>query len=211
MLVRRSVELRHRTTPPPAFRVTGIRRAAWLSLLGSLLLAGCASVLKDYPRTYSTALQDHSGAAIVDYLARSAAHHPWKSGFALTHARRQAFADRVALTELAEKTLDLQYYVWVSDATGRILAERLAQAADRGVRVRILLDDIGVKGRDAVLAALGAHPNIEIRMFNPFAHRGARGLDYVTDFGRVNHRMHNTLMAMDNAVAIVGGREISDH
>jgi putative cardiolipin synthase len=134
-----------------------------------------------------------------------------ESGFAIIRHGRQAFTDRVALSQLAGKTLDLQYYIWEPDATGRILAEQLVSAADRGVRVRVLLDDMSFKGRDAMIAALDAHPNIEIRMFNPFAHRGARGLDFITDFKRVNHRMHNKLMVMDNALAIVGGRNIGNH
>jgi putative cardiolipin synthase len=115
------------------------------------------------------------------------------------------------MTELAEKTLDLQYFSWEADATGRILAERLVQAADRGVRVRILVDDLNVLGRDTVIAALDAHPSIEIRLFNPFAHRSGHLLDFIADFDRVNHRMHNKLFVMDNAVAIVGGRNIGNH
>ena len=85
------------------------------------------------------------------------------------------------------------------------------RAADRGVRVRILVDDLHLQGRDAVVAALDAHPNIEIRLFNPFAHRSAHLLDFIADFDRVNHRMHNKLFVMDNAVAIVGGRNIGNH
>jgi putative cardiolipin synthase len=142
-------------------------RAVWLILLGSLLLTGCASVPQDYQRTQSAAIQDHADTAIGNYIAKSAARHPGKSGFAIIRYGRQAFTDRVALTELAEKTLDLQYYIWESDATGRILAEPLVQAADRGVRVRVLLDDISFKGRDAVIAALDAHPNIESACSTP--------------------------------------------
>jgi putative cardiolipin synthase len=115
------------------------------------------------------------------------------------------------LTELAEKSLDVQYYIWEADATGRILAERLVRAADRGVKVRLLVDDINLAGRDAVVAAMDAHPNIEIHIFNPFAHRDARILDFTLDLDRVNHRMHNKIMIMDNAVAIVGGRNIGNH
>ena len=115
------------------------------------------------------------------------------------------------MTELAEKTLDLQYFIWDVDTTGRILAERLVRAADRGVRVRILVDDLNLEGRDAGIAALDAHPNIEIRIFNPFTHRSGHALDFIADFDRVNHRMHNKLFVMDNAVAIVGGRNIGDH
>ena len=124
---------------------------------------------------------------------------------------RKAFTSRIALTELAEKTLDVQYYIWEDDATGHIFSQRLLKAADRGVRVRVLLDDINFQGRDENIAALDAHPNVEIRLFNPFAHRSARALDFIADFGRVNHRMHNKLIVMDNALAIVGGRNIGNH
>ena len=123
----------------------------------------------------------------------------------------QAFTARIALVDLAEKTLDAQYYIWEADATGWVLAEPLMQAADRGVRVRLLVDDINLAGRDAKIAAMDAHPNIEIRVFNPFANRSARVFDFLTDLDRVNHRMHNKVMVMDNAVAIVGGRNIGNH
>jgi putative cardiolipin synthase len=176
-----------------------------------LFFGGCASVPKDYPRGQSTAFQNHQNTTIGAYVAKAAARHPGESGFAIIRDGRPAFTARVALTELAEKNLDLQYYIWEPDATGRILAERLVQAADRGVRVRILLDDINIEGRDTVVAALDAHPNIEIRLFNPLAHRSARALDFIANFNRVNHRMHNKVMVMDNALAIVGGRNIGNH
>ncbi len=211
VLVRRSDEPCNRTIAPPPSRATGIMRAGWLVLLASLLLTGCASAPKDYPRTASTAHPDHAGTAIGRYVEEAAARHPGKSGFAMIRYGRNAFTNRVALSDLAEKTLDLQYYIWEPDDTGRLLAERLLRAADRGVRVRVLLDHISFKGRDSVIAALDAHPKVEIRMFNPFAHQGARGLDFITDFKRVNHRMHNKLMVMDNTLAIVGGRNIGDH
>jgi putative cardiolipin synthase len=198
-------------TPAPGARGLRLLRFCLLLVLAGLLLPGCASVPKDYPRTESKALQDYQNTTIGRYIAKAAARHPGESGFAIIRYGRPAFTTRVALTELAEKTLDVQYYIWEADATGRLLAERLLRAADRGVRVRVLLDDINFKGRDAVIAALDAHPNIEIRLFNPFAHRGARGLDFLADFQRVNHRMHNKLMVMDNALAIVGGRNVGDH
>ncbi len=116
------------------------------------------------------------------------------------------------MTELAEKTLDLQYFIWDQGATGRILVDHLVHAADRGVRVRILVDDLNLKGhRDVLITAMDVHPNIEVRIFNPFANRSWKVLGFLTDFGRVNHRMHNKLFVMDNAVAIVGGRNIGDH
>ena len=141
----------------------------------------------------------------------AAVQHPGKSGFAIIRHGRMAFTARIALTALAEKSQDVQYYIWEGDATGRILADRLVEAADRGVRVRVLVDDINLAGKDAIVAAMDAHPNIEIRVFNPFAHRDTRMFDFLIDLNRINHRMHNKLMVMDNAVAIVGGRNIGDH
>jgi cardiolipin synthase C len=180
-------------------------------MLAVVLFAGCASVPKDRPRHPSTAFPDHASTAIGAYFERAAAAHPGQSGFAILPDGSRAFTARIAMTELAEKTLDLQYFIWDADTTGRILAERLVRAADRGVRVRILVDDLNLKGRDAVLAALDGHANIEIRLFNPFAHRSAHWLDFIADFDRVNHRMHNKLFVMDNAVVIVGGRNIGNH
>jgi len=182
-----------------------------LLLVTGFLFTGCASVPKDYPRSSSTAFEDYLDTSVGQLFEEAAAQHPGESGFAIIRYGRRAFTARVALTELAEKSLDVQYYIWEADATGRILAERLIQAADRGVRVRVLLDDINLAGRDANVAAMDAHPNIEIRLFNPFANRDARVLDFAFDLDRVNHRMHNKIMVMDNAVAIVGGRNIGNH
>jgi putative cardiolipin synthase len=184
---------------------------ACMLLLAAMLLTGCATVPKDYPRTPSTAFPDYTSTAIGAYFEKTAASHPGRSGFGILPDGSRAFTARIAMTELAEKTLDLQYFIWDADTTGRILAERLVRAADRGVRVRILVDDLNLEGRDAVVAAMDAHPNIEIRLFNPFAQRSAQLLDFIADFDRVNHRMHNKLFVMDNAVAIVGGRNIGNH
>jgi putative cardiolipin synthase len=180
------------------------------SAAAALLIAGCATVPNDYPRTESTAFQPHESTSIGKDVAGLAAQHPGESGLAIIRQGRMAFTTRVALADLAEKTLDVQYFLWESDATGLILGDRLLRAADRGVRVRILIDDVNLKDRDAGIAALDAHPNVEIRLFNPFAHRGSHLLGFLTDFDRVNHRMHNKLMVMDNALAIVGGRNMSD-
>ena len=174
-------------------------------------ISGCSTLPTDYPRTHSTALADQESTSIGKSIAEEAARHPGESGFAIIRHGRPAFTDRVVMTRLAQKTLDIQYYIWEPDATGRILAEHLMQAADRGVRVRLLIDDINLAGRDANVAAMDAHPNIETRVFNPFANRSARLFDFLTDLGRVNHRMHNKVMVMDNAVAIVGGRNIGNH
>jgi putative cardiolipin synthase len=162
-------------------------------------------------RTPSTALAKHESTKIGAQLADLAAQHPGKSGFSIIRYGRQALTARVALADLAERTVDVQYYIWEADATGRILAERLVRAAERGVRVRVLVDDMNMSGRDGRIAALDAHPNIEIRLFNPFANRKHRVIDFLTDMARVNHRMHNKIMVMDNAIALVGGRNVGAH
>ena len=191
----------------------GLRTTAQLVilLLVALLFTGCASVPKDYPRTSSTAFEDYLDTSQGRFFEQAAAQHPGESGFAIIRNSRPAFTSRVALTELAEKSLDVQYYIWEGDTTGRILTERMIKAADRGVRVRVLVDDINLAGKDANIAAMDAHPNVEIRVFNPFANRSARVFDFITDLGRINHRMHNKTMVMDNAVAIIGGRNIGNH
>ena len=123
---------------------------------------------------------------------------------------REAFIVRLALCDLAERSLDMQYYVWDGDTTGRIVLDRVMKAADRGVTVRLLIDDPYYRANDPVIAALDAHVNVEIRLFNPFTNRRWSRLDFIHDFRRVNRRMHNKLMVTDNAAAIVGGRNIGD-
>jgi cardiolipin synthase C len=162
-------------------------------------------------RIPSTAFTDHESTRIGKQVAELAAAHPGQSGFAIIRYGRPALATRVAMADLAEHALDVQYYIWAEYPTGRILADRIVRAAERGVRVRVLLDDMNLTGRDARVAGLDAHPNIEIRLFNPFANRKHRALDFLTDLRRVNHRMHNKLMVMDNAVALVGGRNVGAH
>ena len=138
--------------------------------------------------------------------------HPGLSGFSLLSHAREAFIVRLALADLAERSLDMQYYVWDGDTTGRIIVDRVMKAADRGVRVRLLFDDPYYnKASDPVKAALDAHPNVEIRLFNPARNRRWTRLDFLVDFRRFNRRMHNKLMVADNTAAIVGGRNIGDH
>ena len=144
------------------------------------------------------------------FFGPAADQHPGLSGFGLLDHGREAFIVRLALCDLAERTLDMQYYVWDGDTTGRIVLDRVMQAAARGVKVRLLIDDPYYKANDPVIAALDAHPNVEIRLFNPFTSRRWSRLDFMLDFRRVNRRMHNKLMVTDNAAAIVGGRNIGD-
>jgi putative cardiolipin synthase len=177
-----------------------------------ILLGGCGTAVDwDYPRTPSTAFNQPQATTIGALFQESAERHPGQSGFGLVREGSRAFTARLAMADLAEKTLDAQYYIWDVDTTGRIMAERLIRAADRGVRVRLLLDDhYQTEGIDRGVAALDAHPNIEVRFFNPLENRRWRTWSFLTEFGRVNHRMHNKLFIMDNAVGIAGGRNIAD-
>jgi putative cardiolipin synthase len=121
-----------------------------------------------------------------------------------------ALAARITLTELAQRSLDVQYYIWDPDDSGRLLAQRLMAAADRGVRVRALLDDFGEVENDSRLLALDSHPNIEVRLFNPIVLRDNLMLGMLMDFNRTTRRMHNKSFNADNQVAIIGGRNIGD-
>jgi cardiolipin synthase C len=129
--------------------------------------------------------------------------------YALASAR-EAFAARMLLAQTAHRSLDVQYYIWRQDMSGTLLLDALLRAADRGVRVRLLLDDINTAGLDETLSALDSHPNMEVRLFNPFAIRRHRWLGYVSDFSRLNRRMHNKSFTADNQVTIVGGRNVGD-
>jgi cardiolipin synthase C len=184
-------------------RGTPSRIAEWMR-------GGASGVRRDYPRTISRALEDPSSTRLGQFFGAAADEHPGLSGFSLLSHGREAFIVRLALGDLAERSLDLQYFVWDGDTTGRIIVDRVMKAADRGVRVRLLIDDPYYKANDSVIAALDAHPNVEIRLFNPFTNRSWSSLDFIFDFGRVNRRMHNKLMIADNASAIVGGRNIGD-
>jgi cardiolipin synthase C len=176
-----------------------------------LALTGCASQPQLGERTASKAFDRPEETSLGRSVAQRAARQPGLSGFAVVRDGRDAFTARIGLADLAERSLDLQYYIWESDTTGRILATKLVGAAERGVRVRLLLDDNGLADRDFGFAILDGHPNIEIRVFNPFTHRSLHALDFATSFDRLNQRMHNKVMIADGAVAVVGGRNIGDH
>lgn len=176
------------------------------------LLNACGTIVDwDYPRTPSSAFAEPQTTSIGALFQEAADRHPGQSGFGLVREGSRAFTARLAMADLAEKTLDAQYYIWDADTTGRIMADRLIRAADRGVRVRLLLDDhYQTEEGDFKLSALDAHPNIEVRFFNPVQNRRWRMWSFLADFGRVNHRMHNKLFIMDNALGIAGGRNIAD-
>jgi len=173
-------------------------------------LASCASVDFDYPKEDTRALSDTDDTHFGKISKELVASHPaGESGFYPMADAIDALATRLLMARQAERSIDAQYYLIKPDVVGNVFIEVLLAAADRGVRVRLLLDDILTKGYDAGMMALDSHPNFEIRIFNPFANRSARGLGFVTDFSRVNRRMHNKSFTVDNRVTIIGGRNIA--
>ncbi|HSU20542.1 MAG TPA: phospholipase D family protein [Variovorax sp.] len=206
---------------PPAFldaRPAGRARAfpaLWRRLallLAALSLAACALPPRQgIAPSQALAPAEASATAIGQAVAaRAAEQAPGASGIHPLADGIDAFAARMLLAAAAERTLDVQSYIWRDDTTGRLLLQALREAADRGVRVRLLLDDNGIPGLDARLAALDAHPGIEVRLFNPFATRWFKPLGFVTDFSRANRRMHNKSFSADAQATIIGGRNIGD-
>jgi putative cardiolipin synthase len=181
-----------------------------LLFLLALCLCGCASLPKPQPEWSVRQPLDTSNTTWARTEAKAAAEHPGVSGVELVPYGFDALSARLALADTAERSLDLQYYMWTPDGSGRLLAERVLQAADRGVRVRLLLDDIGGSTSDDVLVALSSHTNVEVRIFNPIANRTFRTLSMLFDLHRVTRRMHNKSFTVDRSVAILGGRNVSD-
>jgi cardiolipin synthase C len=177
------------------------------------LLAACAGTVTPPgpPHRIDTyAISDPDDTALGRLFDGEAHRHPGLSGFDLITSGRTAFEARYAFARLAQRSIDAQYFIWAGDATGRNMLQALLDAADRGVRVRLLLDDLNLQGSDINIDALNAHPNFHVRLFNPFETRGFRPLDFLTDFDRVNHRMHDKVFIVDNAIAVIGGRNIAD-
>ena len=195
------------------------RALALLLAVGLASLSSCATqkqpILMGRPQTtLAPPAEKTSDTRLAQVVDPAVAAHPGKSGYRLLDLGEDAFEARLALIESAEKTLDAQYYVWSSDATGTVLLERLMAAADRGVRVRLLLDDMLYGRDDLKVASLCDHENVEIRLYNALdadvTNSVVRIWDLVSNFGDLNHRMHNKFMIADNRMVIMGGRNIGD-
>jgi cardiolipin synthase C len=189
-----------------------LRRAA--IVLALVALAACSTLRPDYVKHPSTAKPPATGTPSANYVHAESGQHPEESGFRLLTISNNALMSRIALADHAKSSIDLQYYIYKNDQTGRLVTEHLLMAADRGVRVRILLDDLSLSDTIDMLDALDTHPNIQIRLFNPFHTREPSFLSKTTQFifdaDRLNRRMHNKSYIVDNNVAIVGGRNIGD-
>ena len=184
-----------------------------LCLLVGLIASGCASLPPRPELPGQLALPAGTSTKLDGVIAPAMAAHPGQSGFRLVPSGVEAFALRALSARAAGRSLDVQYYIWHDDLTGKLLAKELVDAAGRGVRVRLLLDDMDARAKNFALAGLDAHPNIEVRLFNPFGSRqGGAGkvAELSTGFSRLNHRMHNKAWIADNRIAIAGGRNVGD-
>jgi len=187
-------------------------RLLLLCICIALFNTGCSSLTieqREFSPAFNKADTTSLGTQLSETKPRRGRYH---SGFLLLDTGQDALKKRLALLDLSEQSVDLQYYIWNSDRSGRLMADRLLQAADRGVRIRLLLDDFNVGDRDTPLVTLDAHPNIEVRIYNPNqARSGIRKImGLLGNFGRLNQRMHNKTFTVDASVSIVGGRNIGD-
>jgi cardiolipin synthase C len=193
------------------------RRVAAVGLLLALMLG--ASACTSLPVINREAIASEaialSPSTTLGRIAQTSAPAPELSGFRLMPLGLFSLDTRVQLARRAEASLDVQYYHFENDETGRWLLRALRDAAERGVRVRLLLDDLYTGGQDPLFLAFAAHPNVQVRLFNPFAHarsqgQGGRFLASLNEWSRVNHRMHNKLFIADGAMAVIGGRNVAN-
>jgi len=174
------------------------------------LMVGCANLPKNPDRKQSSAMTDTDDTVLGKAVRKHGEGKGSMSGFSPLVEGLDAFAARILLAQLAQKSIDVQYYIWHDDEVGELLSIALIRAAERGVRVRMLIDDIGLGASDEGLITVNSHPNIEIRLFNPRINRTWRTLESVFSFSRINRRMHNKSFTVDNQVTIVGGRNVGN-
>ena len=188
---------------------------ALLGVLAAAWLTGCVSLPPPEPRAPVTAFIDVGQTELGQLAAKGVPGDSTAlSGFRLLPEAAFAFDARISLARHAEKSLDVQYYLIQKDDVGLLFLKELREAAARGVRVRLLVDDLYTAGEDEVFSSFSAFPNVEVRLFNPLPSRAnsltTRLLLSLADFGRINHRMHNKLLIADNSFAVSGGRNIGN-
>jgi putative cardiolipin synthase len=177
------------------------------------ILSGCSSLPDEIKHSVvPISIQPTSTLSTLTNTYKSESFEKNTSAILLQDTGWAALSQRLALIETAEHTIDIQYYIWNSDTSGHYLASRLIAAADRGVHIRLMLDDINLNEREDLLTTIDSHPNIEIRVFNPIPSRSgaAKWLNVLGDFSRLNRRMHNKSFTVDGVLSIVGGRNIGD-
>ncbi len=181
--------------------------------LAALLLfsfSGCASLPENVDRSQTHAFTDTQATTLGQAFANDMAVRPGQSGFFPLNNGLDAFVARAVLAQVAQRSIDTQYYMIHNDVVGSLFVDQLYKAAERGVRVRLIVDDIDQEGRDFEAAVLDSHPNIEVRIFNPFGRNTGRTLQYVTGFNKQTRRAHNKSFTVDNQATILGGRNIGN-
>jgi len=193
-----------------------LNRRTVIGLLLTTIVAGCATLPpgSGFPKNPSAAYAHPEETRVGKIFADEARDHPDGSAFRILPVGADGFAARMQMIQAAQRTLDMQYYVFTADSTGLLVTDALLAAADRGVHERVLIDDGETTHGDEQILVMTAHPNIEVRVFNPFAYRGhlklVRSVEFLFDSKRLDYRMHNKLFVADNAVALIGGRNIGD-
>ena len=178
----------------------------------AITVTGCSTLPKHTIESIpETTLQvDTTQTTLAQIIQPLQEQHPELTGYLVLFEPLEALSARLRLIDKAEKTLDLQYYIWDNDKVGALALHALIRAADRGVRVRLLIDDNNAKSTEGIFLALAQHPNIEVKLFNPYRFRKYRALDMILDLKRINRRMHNKSFIADHQVALIGGRNMTN-
>ncbi|MBU3847805.1 MAG: phospholipase D family protein [Candidatus Acinetobacter avistercoris] len=195
-----------------AHRKKTSRKAVFI-LSSSLILglSACSTLPKQVPVTPQYAYDiDTDQTTLAKIVAPLKIQYPELTGYHILFDPLEAIAARIQLIEKAEKTLDLQYYIWDNDKIGALALYKIIQAADRGVKVRLLMDDNNAAAMESIYLALDQHQNIDVKLFNPYKFRRFRPVDMVLDLKRINRRMHNKTFTSDNQMTLIGGRNMSN-
>ncbi|WP_136806976.1 phospholipase D family protein [Desulfosediminicola flagellatus] len=187
-----------------------IQRKHFIFALVVFLLVGCSNLPDNAEKQVSQVMSNTDTTYLSKLVEKQTKDQAGKTGAILLANGLDAFVARVALAEKAERSIDVQYYMFHQDTVGQLLIHRLIKAADRGVRVRVLIDDMYGEEADNVWTTLDSHPHMEVRLFNPFVRGSSKNLQFITRLSDVNYRMHSKSFTVDNRLTIIGGRNIGD-
>ncbi|WP_442862812.1 phospholipase D-like domain-containing protein [Acinetobacter sp. ME22] len=177
----------------------------------TLTMTACSTLPTPQPQTPRYAHDiDTSQTSLAQMIQPLQQANAGLTGYHILYDPLEAISTRLNLINKAQKTLDLQYYIWDNDKIGALALYDIIQAADRGVKVRLLIDDNNAKGMEGAFLALDQHQNIQVKLYNPYGFRQFRAMDMLLDLKRINRRMHNKSFIVDNQIALIGGRNMSD-
>lgn len=192
-------------------RLWYVRFQIWIFFVSCLVLSACSTLPEraaQVPQLHTDiATHETTLASIIDPLRQQ---NEGLTGYHVLDEPLEALAARLKLIEKAEKSLDLQYYIWENDKIGAMALHELIRAANRGVKIRLLIDDHNSQKMEGIYLALDQHQNISVRLYNPFGFRQLRAMDFILDLNRVNRRMHNKSFIADHRIALIGGRNMSN-